>query len=107
MSAGFSRTRKARATTASSRFVFGNGDGGLCVISDYSVDLQDVLQPVLDEIAAITDNGMSFTACSEFQALTEIVRERVFGDSTPESEQRIIDLCRAARERFGIERKEA
>lgn len=52
--------------------------------------------------------------CGEFQAdaeapmkaLTKIVRERIFGDGTAACEQRVIDLCNAARAKFGIERTE-
>jgi hypothetical protein len=38
-------------------------------------------------------------------ALTAIVRELIFGDGTVASLQRTLDLCNAARDRFGIERE--
>lgn len=43
----------------------------------------------------------------ERAALTEIVREMIFGEGTDASLQRVIDLCNEARDAFGIERPAA
>lgn len=68
----------------------------LAAITDGTPTGRDIAKAELTRLALIAD------ALSE--TLTEIVRERVFGDGTADCEQRVIDLCIAAEKRFNIKR---
>lgn len=68
----------------------------LAALTDGTPKGRDIAKAELTRLALIAD------ALSE--TLTEIVRERVFGDGTADCEQRVIDLCVAAEKRFNIKR---
>lgn len=57
---------------------------------------QSTAQAELTRLAQLTDELSA--------SLTAIVREQIFGDGTAACQQRVIDLCIAAQQRFGIER---
>lgn len=99
----------ACATEGYLYFIWGNGEEGRTCLSDYTTNLEPIIQHVNDwsESADLMLSGQPDGVPCPRGALETIVREMIYGEGTDASLQRVIDLCNEARDDFNIGRKEA